>query len=98
VAGNRLPERDGDLLDHNPPARACGTQHGSAPGRTARLTWGSVNFSAKALTVTAPRRKSGHTRRVPLNGRGIGDPTAMHERQGKPAPTRFVFPATMVSE
>jgi len=87
-----LPERDGDLLDHIRPLVLVALNTGLRRGELLGLTWGSVNFSAKLLTVTAATAKSGHTRRVPLNVEALATLTAWHERQGKPAADTLVFP------
>ena len=68
-----LPERDGDLLDHIRPLVLVALNTGLRRGELLGLTWGSVNFSAKLLTVTAATAKSGHTRRVPLNIEALAD-------------------------
>jgi integrase len=87
-----LPEREGDLLDHIRPLVLVALNTGLRRGELLGLTWGSVNFSAKLLTVTAGTAKSGHTRRVPLNTEALATLTAWHERQGKPAAEALVFP------
>jgi integrase len=87
-----LPEREGDLLDHIRPLVIVALNTGLRRGELLGLTWGSVNFSAKLLTVTAATAKSGHTRRVPLNVEALSTLTAWHERRGKPPAEALVFP------
>lgn len=87
-----LPEREGDLLDHIRPLVLLALNTGLRRGELLGLTWGSVNFSAKLLTVTAATAKSGHTRRIPLNVEALSTLTAWHERRGKPAAEALVFP------
>ena len=87
-----LPERDGDYLDHLRPLVMLALNTGLRRGELLGLTWGSVNFSGKILTVTAATAKSGHTRRVPLNREALEVLTAWHARQGKPKSDAFVFP------
>jgi integrase len=86
-----LPVREGDLLDHIRPLVLVALNTGLRRGELLGLTWSSVNFSAKLLTVTAATAKSGHTRRVPLNTEALATLTAWHERQGKPAADALVF-------
>ncbi len=88
-----LPERGGDLLDHIRPLVLLALNTGLRRGELLGLTWGSVNFSAKLLTVTAATAKSGHTRRVPLNVEAFSTLTAWYERRGKPTAEAFVFPS-----
>jgi integrase len=87
-----LPEREGDYLDHLRPLVMLALNTGLRRGELLGLTWGSVNFSDKILTVTAATAKSGHTRRVPLNREALEVLTAWHARQGKPKSDAFVFP------
>lgn len=87
-----LPEREGDLLDHLRPLVILALNSGLRRGELLGLKWGGVNFSAKLLTVTAATAKSGHTRRVPLNSEAFSALSAWHQRQGKPAADKFVFP------
>jgi integrase len=87
-----LPEREGDLLDHIRPLVLVALNTGLRRGELLGLKWGSVNFPAKLLTVTAATAKSGHTRRVPLNTEALATLTAWHERQRKPAAEALVFP------
>ena len=87
-----LPEREGDYLDHLRPLVMLALNTGLRRGELLGLTWGSVNFSDKILTVTAATAKSGHTRRVPLNREALEVLTAWHARQGEPKSDAFVFP------
>jgi integrase len=87
-----LPEREGDLLDYIRPLVLVALNTGLRRGELLGLTWGSVNFSAKLLTVTAATAKSGHTRRVPLNVEALSTLTAWYERRGKPQAEALVFP------
>ncbi|MBX5462023.1 MAG: tyrosine-type recombinase/integrase [Steroidobacteraceae bacterium] len=87
-----LPEREGDLLDHLRPLVLVALNTGLRRGELLGLTWGSVNFSAKLLTVTAATAKSGHTRRIPLNAEALATLVAWYERRGKPKAEELVFP------
>jgi integrase len=87
-----LPEREGDLLDHLRPLVLLALNSGLRRGELLGLTWGSVNFPAKLLTVAAATAKSGHTRRVPLSAEALVVLTAWYARQGKPAADALVFP------
>jgi integrase len=87
-----LPEREGDLLDHIRPLVLVALNTGLRRGELLGLKWGSVNFPAKLLTVTAATAKSGHTRRVPLNTEALATLTAWHE------PKRLYSLVTMASE
>jgi integrase len=87
-----LPEREGDYLDHLRPLVIVALNTGLRRGELLGLTWGSVNFSGKLLTVTAATAKSGHTRRVPLNREALEVLMAWHARQGKPKSDALVFP------
>jgi len=87
-----LPEREGDLLDHIRPLVLVALNTGLRRGELLGLTWGSVNFSAKLLTVAAATAKSGHTRRVPLNIEAFEILTRWHERQGRSKGDALVFP------
>jgi integrase len=87
-----LPEREGELLDHIRPLVLVAINTGLRRGELLGLTWASVNFSAKLLTVTAATAKSGHTRRVPLNVEALSTLTAWHERKGKRKSEALVFP------
>jgi len=87
-----LPERQGELLDHLRPLVLLALNTGLRRGELLGLTWGSVNFAAKLLTVTAATAKSGHTRRVPLNAEALSVLKAWHERRGKPSADALVFP------
>jgi integrase len=86
-----LPEREGDYLDHLRPLVIVSLNTGLRRGELLGLTWGSVNFSGRMLTVTAATAKSGHTRRVPLNAEALEVLTAWHQRQGKPKADALVF-------
>ncbi len=86
-----LPEREGDLLDHLRPLVMVALNTGLRRGELLGLTWDSVNFPAKILTVTAATAKSGHTRRMPLNREALEVLKAWRARQGKDA-GQFVFP------
>ena len=87
-----LPDREGDLLDHIRPIVLLALNTGLRRGELLGLTWSSVNFSAKLLTVTAATAKSGHTRRVPLNVEALATLVAWYERQGRPKTDAVVFP------
>jgi integrase len=87
-----LPEREGDLLDHLKPLVLVALNTGLRRGELLGLTWGSVNLVDGILTVTAATAKSGHTRRVPLNREALATLVAWHERGGKPASGKLVFP------
>jgi len=91
VAGNRY--LSGTATSSITSARSC-LWHSTrvCAGANCSAHMGSVNFSAKLLTVTAATAKSGHTRRVPLNVEALATLTAWHERQGKPAADTLVFP------
>jgi integrase len=86
-----LPERQGELLDHLRPLVLLALNTGLRRGELLGLTWGSVNFAAKLLTVTAATAKSGHTRRVPLNAEALIVLRTWHERRGKPSADVLVF-------
>jgi integrase len=93
VRGKKLlPERTGDLLDHLRPLVILALNTGLRRGELLGMTWSSVNFGAKLLTVTGATAKSGHTRRIPLNSEALEILTVWHARQGKPAPSTPVFP------
>ena len=87
-----LPEREGTYLDHLRPLVMLALNTGLRRGELLGLTWGSVNFPAKLLTVTAATAKSGHTRRIPLNSEALAALTTWYGRQGKPSADALVFP------
>jgi integrase len=87
-----LPEREGELLDHLRPLVLVAINTGLRRGELLGLTWDDVNLPAKLLTVRAESAKSGHTRRVPLNGEAHRVLTAWHSRRGAPAGDSLVFP------
>jgi site-specific recombinase XerD len=87
-----LPEREGDYLDHLRPLVMLALNTGLRRGELLGLTWGSVNFDARLLTVTAATAKSGHTRRIPLNREAFEVLEIWRDRQRKPAGSALVFP------
>lgn len=87
-----LSEREGDYLDHLRPLVIVALNTGLRRGELLGLTWGSVSFPGKMLTVTAATAKSGHTRRVPLNREALEVLTTWHARQRKPKSDALVFP------
>jgi integrase len=87
-----LPVREGNLLDHLRPLVLIALNTGLRRGELLGLTWEAVNFPAKLLTVTSATAKSGHTRRIPLNGEALAVLKAWHDRQAKPGADALVFP------